>query len=550
VTAPANAPSPSRAGAAGARAAWLVGAGIFLSKVSGFVRESVFAFFFGTSPVADVWRAAFRTPNVIQNLLGEGTLSASFIPVYAELLEEGREEEAGHFAGAALGLLCVTAFGATLVGILVAPWMIPLFFPEWAPWQHELGIRIVRVIFVMTAILAVSAWALGILNSHRRFFVAYVAPAVWNVLVVATMGIFGGLLVWGPERLAIALAWGALGGGVSQLLVQLPWTIPVLKSFRLSVSLRVTGVREALRNFWPVVVARGVVNLSGWLDVILAGLVAAGAISILGYAQILYMLPISLFGMSIAASELPELSRMRGRIGDELVPRVRTALERTWFLLVPSAIAYLVLGDLFVAALFEHGEFTRASTTVTWAVLSAYALGLLASSSSRVLSSAYYAVRDTRTPARIAYVRVSVSLIVGVSAMFPLDAFVVGSGEGVLHFGAVGLGLGAAIGSWVEYVLLRRSLGRVIGPHGPPPSRLVRIVVSGLAAMLAAAGAKALLGSAVPLREGVLHRLLGSTSPWVNPTLALGTALAFGVVYLAVAAALGVGASPRRLLRR
>jgi putative peptidoglycan lipid II flippase len=428
--------------------------------------------------------------------------------------------------------------------------MIPLFFPEWAPWQHDLGIRLVRIIFVMTAVLAVSAWALGILNSHRRFFVAYVAPAVWNVLVVATMAVFGGLLLWGPERLAVALAWGALGGGVSQLLVQLPWTIPVLKSFRLSVSLRVTGVREALRNFWPVVVARGVVNLSGWLDVILAGLVTAGAISILGYAQILYMLPISLFGMSIAASELPELSRRRGQIGDELVPRVRTALERTWFLLVPSALAYLVLGDLFVAALFERGEFSRASTTVTWAVLSAYALGLFASSSSRVLTSAYYAVRDTRTPARVAYLRVGVSLIVGVSVMFPLDAFAVGPGDGALHFGAVGLGLGAAVGSWIEYMFLRRSLGRVIGPHGPPPSRLARIVASGLAAVLAAVGAKVLLGSAVPAREGLLHQLLGSASPWTNPALALGTALAFGVVYLAVAAALGVGASPRRLLRR
>ena len=364
VTAPIDGALTSRGEGAGTRAAWLVGAGIFLSKVSGFVRESVFAFFFGTSPVADVWRAAFRTPNVIQNLLGEGTLSASFIPVYAELLEEGREDEAGRFAGAALGLLCVAAFGATIVGILVAPWMIPLFFPEWEPWQHDLGIRLVRVIFVMTAFLAVSAWALGILNSHRRIFVAYVAPAIWNVLVVATMAVFGGLLLWGPERLVIALAWGALAGGVAQLLVQLPWIVPVLKGFRLSVSRGVTGIGEALRNFWPVVMARGVVNLSGWLDVILAGLVAAGAISILGYAQILYMLPISLFGMSIAASELPELSRLRSQVGDELVPRVRTALERTWFLLLPSALAYLVLGDLFVAALFERGEFSRASTTV------------------------------------------------------------------------------------------------------------------------------------------------------------------------------------------
>jgi len=536
--------------AVSARAAWWVAAGILLSRIAGFVREGVFAYFFGADGVADVWRAALRTPNVIQNLLGEGTLSASFIPVYAEFLEQGREEDAGRFAGAALGILSVVAFGAALVGILLSPVLIPLFFPRWEPWQKDLGVQLVRILFAMAGVLSVSAWALGILNSHRRFFVSYVAPVAWNVAIIATM-VGAGLWLGGDQvELIVAVAWGALAGGVLQLVVQLPWVLPVLKHFRLSVSRNVFGVSEAIRNFVPVVMARGVVNLSGWLDIILAGLLATGAQSALGYAQTLYVLPISLFGMSIAASELPELSRQRGAGADAVAARVRSALGRVSFLLVPSTLAYLTLGDLFVAALFQRGAFTPAVTAVVYGVLAAYSLGLMASARSRVLSSTYYALRDTRTPARIAYVRVGLSVALGAALMFPLDAVVIQVGPETRRFGAVGLALSASLGAWVEYFLLRRRLGKLIGPHAPPLGHALRLALAGGAAVLAGLGAKVLLGSQIPFRLGLVHRLLGPEH-WATPlTLAAGTALAFGVVYLAVASALGVGIPVRKLLRR
>jgi putative peptidoglycan lipid II flippase len=537
-----------------ARAAWLVGAGIFLSRIAGVVREQVLAYFFGNGAVLDVWRAALRTPNFLQNLLGEGTLSASFIPVYAELLEKGREEDAGRFAGAALGILTAVSFGAALVGILISPLLIRVFFPKWEPWQHELGVRLVRVIFLMTAVLVVSAWALGVLNSHRRFFVSYVAPVVWNVALIATLAVFGGWLGWGPESLIVALAWGALAGGLLQLGVQLPWLLPVLHHFRLSVDRRVTGVSEAIRNFVPVVTARGVVNLSSLLDYVLAGFLATGAIAALGFAQQLYLLPISLFGMSVAASELPELSRRRE--GNAVIAaRVQAALGRIAFLLVPSTIAYLILGDLFVAALFERGRFVRVDTMLVYAILVAYALGLFASSSSRVLSSAFYALRDTRTPARVAYLRVVVSLAIGLTLMFPFDSValeLLGTGGAIeeRRLGAVGLALGATAGAWMEYLILERALARRIGPH--EPTRRTTFAIAGAGAIGAAAAllAKALLGSVAPFRAGLVHRLLGADSWAVAPLLAAGTALLFGVSYLAMASALGVGIPLRKLLRR
>ena len=539
---------PGRDGASsdGAGAAFRVGAGIFSSRLTGFVREAVFAFYFGSSGVADVWRAALRTPNVIQNLLGEGTLSASFIPVYAEFLEEGREEDAGRFAGAALGILSLVAGGLALLGVLAAPLLIRVLFFDWDPWMQELAVRIVRILFPMTAVLVVSAWALGILNTHRRFFVSYVAPVLWNVSMIAVLVTCGTWLGWEAAgrdaELAVALGWGALAGGVLQLGFQLPWVVRHLEHFRLSASRRVAGVREAIRNFVPVVTARGVVNLSGWIDVILAAQLAVGAVAILGYAQILYVLPISLFAMSVAASELPELSRRRQEVRDVLAPRVRAALRRIAFLLIPSTLAYLALGDVLTAALFQRGEFGAADTLVVYGVLACYALGLPASSASRVLSSAFYAVRDTRTPARIAYLRVFVSVALGAALMFPMDRFAVGR----LHFGAAGLAMGASVGAWLEYGLLRRRLGDALGPHGPGAGPVVRVVLAGALAVAAGVGADLLLPTPAPgslFLAGFLGLEPGSVAPLVR---AAETVLPFGVTYLAAAAALGVGFPLRR----
>lgn len=526
-----------------ARAAFWVGAGIFFSRVAGFLRDVALAYYFGNSREADVWGAAIRTPNVIQNLLGEGTLSASFIPVYAAFLEEGREEEAGRFAGAALGLLLVVSFGVALLGILLAPLYVGLIFHSWDPEKQALTVHLVRIIFPMTAIMVVSAWALGILNSHRRFFVSYVAPVAWNASMIAALVTFGSFLGWeaagrDPD-LVTAMAWGALVGGFLQLGVQMPWVIPVLRHFRLSLSRRVAGVREAIRNLAPVVAARGVVNVSSLVDLWLASFLVEGAVAMMGRAQTLYFLPISLFGMAIAASELPELSRNRLAVAEVLVPRVRGALDRLAFLLIPSALAYVFLGDVLVAALFQRGEFGSPDTAAVHLVLAAYAVGLPASASSRALSSAFYAIRNTRTPALIATGRVALSTAIGASLMFPLDRF----GVGELRYGVVGLAAGSAVGAWLEFILLRRRLKGLLGPHGPGPGRVARMGVAGAVALLVGIGTRRVLGfSAAP---GLLSGLLGDGSPLLNPLAAIGTAGAFGVVYLGMTAALGAGI-PRR----
>jgi putative peptidoglycan lipid II flippase len=324
---------PPTAAATASSASFLVAGGILLSRIAGLVREGIFAMYFGASIYADVFRAGLRMPNVLQNLLGEGTLSASFIPVYAELLEQGRKEEAGRVAGAIFALLLAAAGVLALLGIFFSPLLVSIFLPGFEGERRELSITVSRILFPMAGVLVLSAWSLGILNSHRRFFIPYVAPVLWNASMIGTLLLLGGTM--SVDRLVIALSWGALLGGGLQFLVQLPWVLRLDRELKIGWGTRLEGVRETVRNAGPAILGRGVVQLSGWLDMVLASFLAAGAVAAIGYAQVLYVLPVSLFGMSVAAAELPELSRQRGQAVEVLRQRTVAALQRVTFYVVP-----------------------------------------------------------------------------------------------------------------------------------------------------------------------------------------------------------------------
>ena len=475
----ATAGDPSASGAGSG--ALLVAAGIFASRVIGLVREGVVAFFFGSGAFADVYRLGLRAPNFLQNLLGEGTLSASFIPIYSRMLEEGREEDAGRFAGAIFGLLAAVAFGAAVLGVVLAEPFVAVIASgflddadklragEVVVDRFELAVTVVRLTFPMTAFLVLSAWALGVLNSHRKFLVSYFAPVAWNVALLAAL--FGGAyLVFddpfalgslavvpadGLSQLLVAVFVGGVAGGVLQFGVQLPTALKLMRGFRPSVSLGVEGVREGVRAFVPVVLGRGAYQLSGYLDFWLASIAAAGALGAIGYAQTLYLLPISLFGMSVAASELPELSRISRAELDTFLQRVSGSVRQILYLIVPTVVGYLGFGYL-VVALLQRGRFGVDDTWQVYLVLAAYTLGMTATTAGRLLQNAFYALNDTKTPARIAVWRVAVSGVIGAGLMFLLDRYSVADAVSVaangepLFLGAVGLALGSAVGAWVE----------------------------------------------------------------------------------------------------
>lgn len=514
----------------GRLASSLVAAGILLSRIAGLIREGVFSLYFGTTLYADVFRAGLRMPNVLQNLLGEGTLSASFIPVYSELLEQGKKEDAGRTAGAVFGLLFALAGALALGGILASPFLVSIFLPGFEGERRDLTIDVVRIIFPMTGAIVLSAWALGVLNSHRQFFISYVAPVIWNGAIIATLVFFGTRMEL--NQLVIALAWGALLGGVLQFLVQLPFVLKLERQLRPSMNFKLPPVREAIRNAGPAILGRGVVQVSGYVDYILASLLAAGAVAAIGYAQTLYMLPVSLFGMSVAAAELPELSRKRATESEALRLRTNVGLERIAFFVVPSFIAFAFLGDAVVAMLYQRGEFDRADTLLVYFTLLAFSIGLIASTGTRLFVSTFFALRDTKTPAKIAMIRVALAAVVGFVFMIqfePVPQLGIPAGIfgdvrlGEKSLGAVGLATGSGVAAWLEWILLRRKLRSRIGPVGAGAGKIARMLVAAGAAAAAGWGVRLLVEGVGPILQG------------------LAVFGVFGIVYFGVAALLGLG---------
>jgi len=474
----------------------LVAAGIFLSRVAGLIRDRVFAHYFGNSDAADVFKAALRIPNFLQNLFGEGVLSASFIPVYANLLARGDKEEARKTAGAVAALLALSTSLLVLLGVLMAPWLIEAIAPGFRGQKRELTVLLVRILFPGAGLLVASAWCLGVLNSHRKFFISYSAPVLWNLAMIAGMIAFGAGRA--QNSLVVVTAWASVVGSLLQVAVQLPTVLRLLGGLKLSLARRAENVRTVIRNFFPVFISRGVVQISAYIDAFLASWLPTGAVAALAYAQTLYTLPVSLFGMSVSAAELPVMSGATGaadEVAQILRRRLNNGLRQITFLVVPSVVGFLALGDVIVAAIYQSGRFLRGDVIYVWGILAGSTVGLLASTLGRLYSSGFYALRDTRTPLRFAIVRVLLTTLLGYLAALPLPRLL-----GIeQRWGVAGLTISAGIASWVEFTLLQRGVRRRVGQVGVPIGFLAKVWLAGLVAAAAARGLLYALGQRGPI---------------------------------------------------
>ena len=476
--------------------AFMVGAGILISRIVGLARQRVFAHYFGTSAAGDAFSAAFRIPNFLQNIFGEGALSASFIPVYAKLLAHDDEKEAAHVANAVLGLLALAVSLIVLTGVLATPYIITAIAPGFHGETRELTIRLVRILFPGAGLLVLSAWCLGVLNSHHRFFISYTAPVAWNLAMIASLVIFGRRV--GQFPLAEYVAWGSVIGSALQFGVQLPTVFRLVQRIRPALDIASEHVRTVIRNFFPVFMSRGVVQISAFVDAILASLLPVGSVVALTYAQSLYTLPVSLFGMSVSAAELPAMSRAIGsteEVADVLRYRLDAGLQRIAFFIVPSSMAFLALGDVIAAVLYQTGQFKHDASIFVWGILAGSTVGLLASTLGRLYSSTYYALHDTRTPLRFAIVRVALTTVLGYLFALPLPRLL-----GIdPKWGVAGLTASAGIAGWIELALLRRSLNRRIGRTGLSAAYVVKLWIAALLAADIGWTFKLLLGDLHPI---------------------------------------------------
>jgi putative peptidoglycan lipid II flippase len=481
----------------------VIAAGILLSRLLGLVREALKAAYLGASGsiAADAFNAAFRIPNLLQVLFGEGALSASFIPVYANLLARGEKEKAQRVAGAVLGLLALLTSVIVLLGVLFTPTIIVLIAPGFTGERRDLTVLLTRILFPGSGLFVMAAWCLGVLNSHRKFFLSYAAPVAWNIAMITA------LLLARHEpslnRIAIDLAWGSVVGAGLQFLVQLPTALKLVSHLRVSLDRTSEHVRSVIRNFAPVFVSRGVVQISAYVDQFIASFLPIGSVSLLFYAQTISMLPVSLFGISIAAAELPEMASILGAQGDvanDLRERLNGGLRRVAFLVIPSAVAFLMLGDALSAALYQRGRFHASDSLYLWSILAGSAVGLLASTMGRLYSSAYYALQDTRTPLRFALVRVSVTVVLGYFFALPLPRLL---GVSAL-WGIAGLTASAGIAGWIEFLLLRSRLNARIGDTGLPAQHAIKLWGSAVLAGFAGVLTQYALRQQLPLLSGAV----------------------------------------------
>ena len=490
-----RAPRPAPQRGSGAT---LVAAGILVSRILGFARDSVLAHVLGTSTAHGALRAALRIPNLLQNLFGEGALSASFIPVYARLRTEGRDEDAVRVANAVFVLLALLSSIVVLIGVTWSEELVTLLTPGFSPDTRALTTSLVRIMFPGVGLLVLSAWCLGVLNSHRRFFLSYVSPALWNLAII-------GFVVFGRHTTlndaARLVAWGAMVGSALQFAVQLPTVMSLVGMMSLKPSISDSSVQTVVRNFMPALLSRGVLQISSFVDLQFATVISASAVSALSLAQSITLLPVTIFGTAITAAALPAMSSVGGD-GDarNLALRERLAANqrRIAYFIVPSAAAFLAVGDAIAAALFRSGRFGATDATWLWAILAGASLGLLASTLARLYSSAFFALQDTTTPLRFALVRV----VVGMALAYLLGVRAPAWISIDTRWGAAGLTLAAGIAGWSEFALLRAGLRRRIGSLPAVLPLLLRLWTS---ALIAAAATWAVR---VPWlgRRGVPHR--------------------------------------------
>jgi putative peptidoglycan lipid II flippase len=516
----------------GRSSAFLVGVGIFLSRIAGLVRQKVFAHYFGLSPAADAFTAAFRIPNLLQNLFGEGVLSASFIPEYARLVAHEDKEEATRLAGAVIGALALVAAIIVLAGVLAAPYLVGLVAPGFTGERRDLTVQLTQILFPGAGLLVFSAWCLGILNSHRKFFISYTAPVIWNIAMIAALVGFGSGRPL-PE-LARIIAWASVIGSALQFGVQLPMVFRLVPGFRPHLDFRSASSRSVFGNFIPAFISRGVVQISAFIDAFIASWLPNGAVAALANSQTLYTLPVSLFGMAVSAAELPVMSSAVGtpeEIASYLRGRLDGGLQRIAFFIVPSAVAFLALGDVLAAILFQSGRFTHNDSLWVWQILAGSTVGLLASTWGRLYSSTFYALRDTRTPLKFAVVRVILTSVLGyIAALYLPKALGLDP-----KLGVAGLTATAGIAGWVEFYLLRRAMGQRIGPTHVAGSYTFKLWVS--------AGVAAAVAWVVKLTLTGEHGLIFSV-------LILA---AFGMAYLALTTLLKIKEAEvmtNRILRR
>jgi putative peptidoglycan lipid II flippase len=487
----ARQPSVATAGGSStrlARAASLIGMATMASRLLGLVREQVLAFLFGAGNEMDAFNVAFRIPNLFRDLFAEGAMSAAFVPAFTRRLTLGGRDDAWRLGNYVTNALVAATLALVVAGIVFARPLVMLFASDYAavPGKIDLTVALTRVIFPFLTLVGIAAACMGMLNSLHRFFVPALSPVMFNLatIVCAILLVPVMPLVHLPRIMAIA--FGAVIGGVGQVALQWPALRREGFRYRPALDVRDDGLRQVLILMGPGMVGLAAVQINLFVNTVLATGQGTGAVSWLNYAFRLMYMPIGLFGVSIATAALPTLSRQAAQVDlAGMRQTLSSGLRMMLMLNVPATAGLIALAWPIVALIFQHGSFTGADTSATAVALACYAPGLVGYSAVRFAVPAFYALHDSRTPVVVSVATVLLNVALNLTL--------------VRVIGYPGLALGTAVASLFNAALLLWLLrNRLAGLDGPRlATSFVKILIASAVMGLAAWEANALLDLAV-----------------------------------------------------
>jgi putative peptidoglycan lipid II flippase len=483
-----------------------------LSRILGFVRDTVIARIFGAGLATDAFFVAFKIPNFLRRLFAEGAFSQAFVPILSEYKNRRGEDELRDLIDYVSGMLALALFVVVVIGVLAAPYIIYVSAPGFArdPGKFNLTVDLLRITFPYILFISLTALAGGILNTFSRFAVPAFTPVLLNVSFI----VFAAWLTPYFDPPAKALAWAVFTGGVLQLAFQIPFLLRIRALPRFKLNLQHEGVRRVLRQMGPALFGVSVGQISLLLNVIFASFLLTGSVSWLYYADRLMEFPAGMLGVALGTILLPSLSKHYvNKSGDEYSALLDWGLRLTFLLAAPAAAGLAVMAMPLITTLFMYGAFSVADADATRAALMAYSGGLLGLILVKVLDPAFYARQDIRTPVKIAVVTLLVTQVMNFAFVGPFK-----------HAGlALATGLGSCLNAALLYYLLHKR-----GIHRPQPGWLIFLCKLMFAV--------ALMAGVVWFAAGDAHRWFAASGwvrvAWLLAVVSLGAAVYFAALWL------------------
>ena len=448
-----------------ARSTVTVGGMTFLSRIFGFIRDMVVARVFGADVGTDAFIVAFKIPNFLRRLFGEGAFAQAFVPVFSEYKSQRDHAEVKRLADDVAGTLGGVLLLVTVVGVVAAPVVIAIFAPGFLDEEakFDLTSEMLRVTFPYILFISLTGFAGSMLNTYDRFGVPAFTPVLLNLILIS-MALWVAPMMDEP---IMALAWGVFIAGAAQLLFQFPFLARLRLMPRPRWGAKDEGVRRIMRLMVPAILGSSVAQINLLLDTLIASFLVTGSVTWLYFSDRLVEFPLGVFGIALATVILPNLSRNHAEASPEVFSHTLDWALR-WVLIIgsPATVGLFMLAGPMLATLFQYGEFTADDVVMASYSLMAYSLGLLGFIMVKVLAPGFFARQDTRTPVKVGIIAMVANMVMNVILVFPLA-----------H---AGLALATSLSSFLNAVLLYRILRRdgVYRPRSGWGGLCTRVVVA------------------------------------------------------------------------